>query len=72
MSKATTSVAPTNRECHPERSEGSLSPASQTLRCAQGDTRRQAARSGRPGAYAWAFGRAAAFARSSLRRLVFS
>src|SRR2546428_8185094 len=23
--------------CHPERSEGSLSPASQTLRCAQGD-----------------------------------
>src|SRR2546426_2490146 len=39
MTKATTSVAPTNRECHPERSEGSLSPASQTLRCAQGDTR---------------------------------
>ena len=23
--------------CHPERSEGSLRPASQTLRCAQGD-----------------------------------
>src|SRR6266851_613040 len=25
--------------CHPERSEGSLRPASQTLRCAQGDRR---------------------------------
>src|SRR5205823_13696151 len=24
--------------CHPERSEGSLRPASQTLRCAQGDS----------------------------------
>jgi len=24
--------------CHPERSEGSLRPSSQTLRCAQGDT----------------------------------
>ena len=23
--------------CHPERSEGSLRPSSQTLRCAQGD-----------------------------------
>src|SRR5713226_6225441 len=24
-------------DCHPERSEGSLGPSSQTLRCAQGD-----------------------------------
>jgi len=49
MSRATALGAPLNRECHPERSEGSLSPASQTLRCAQGDKRRQAARVGRPG-----------------------
>src|SRR5260370_27457889 len=39
MSRAIASVAPTNLECHPERSEGSLCPTSQTLRCAQGDNR---------------------------------
>src|SRR5260221_6073611 len=49
MSRATALGAPLNRECHPEQSEGSLSPASQTLRCAQGDKRRQTARVGRPG-----------------------
>ncbi len=44
-SMATVSVAPPNLSCHPERSEGSLCPASQTLplRCAQGDNRRHAA-----------------------------
>ena len=31
-----------NLVCHPERSEGSLCPASRTLRCAQGDNQRQA------------------------------
>src|SRR6266567_869516 len=66
MSRATETVAPPNLSCHPERrsrsperseGEGSLCPASQTLRgvyperseWAQGDKRRQAAQVGRPG-----------------------
>ncbi len=32
------SHAPTGRCCHPERSEGSLYPANQILRCAQDDS----------------------------------
>ena len=38
LSRATALGIPLNRACHPERSEGSLFPASQTLRCAQGDS----------------------------------
>jgi len=52
MSRATETVAPPNLSCHPERSEGSLCPASQTQSSRGGvtiDGMPPGDRGGRPG-----------------------